>query len=258
MIDTHCHLIDPQFKRDIKEVIVRAQSAGLRKIINIGYDLKTSCSAIEMYKEYQWILPAIGIHPNETAGESIAYLKEIDNLCTNERVFAVGETGLDYYRNFSPKDAQVVLFRRHINIARKYNLPLIVHTRNAVEDAIRILKEEDYHLGVFHCYNGTYEQAKRIIDIGYYLGFGGVLTFSKNLREVFQRVPLDFVIFETDAPFLAPAGYRGKRNEPGYIFETAKVAASLKGLSLDEIEMITDRNASRLFSIEEKTLTDNG
>ncbi|MGB9721366.1 MAG: TatD family hydrolase [bacterium] len=251
MIDTHCHLIDPQFRKDIAEVIGRARSAGIKKIINIGYDVKTSRAAIEMYNKYQWILPAIGIHPNETADESIAYLSEIDNLCAKERVVAIGETGLDYYRNFSPKDAQALLFRRHINIARKYSLPLIIHTRNAVEDAIRILKEEDYHLGVFHCYSGTYEQAKKIMNLGFYLGFGGIMTFSKNVREVFQHIPLDFVIFETDAPFLAPARHRGQRNEPGFIFETVRLASPLKGLSVSEIETITDRNALKLFSIEE-------
>jgi len=251
VIDTHCHLIDPQFKKDIKEVISRAQSVGIKKIINIGYDIKTSLLAIEMNKQYNWILPAIGIHPNETADESIPYMKEIENLCNNTKIIAIGETGLDFYRNFSPRDAQQVLFGQHINIAQKYKLPLIIHTRNSIDNAIKILKEENYHCGVFHCYSGTYEQARKIMDLGFYLGFGGVLTFSQSMREVFQHIPLDFIVFETDAPFLAPARHRGQRNEPGFIFETLNLVVSLKRLASDEIEKITDKNAQKLFSLRE-------
>lgn len=249
MIDTHCHLIDPQFNRDLDEVIQRAKTSGIKYIINIGYDLKTSIAAIEMNKTYEWLIPAIGIHPNEEAEESIIHIGEIEQLCTSEKVFGIGETGLDYYRNYSPKEAQQKLFRLHINLARKFNLPLIIHTRNSIDDAIKILKEEDYRKGVFHCYSGSYEQAKKIINLGFYLGFGGVLTFSKNMREVFQHIPLDFIVFETDSPFLAPAGHRGKRNEPAFIYETLNVASSVKGLPAEQIEMTTDRNALQLFSL---------
>lgn len=250
MIDTHCHLIDPQFKHDLKEVVSRASSAGVKIIINIGYDVDTSIAATEMNKIYNWVLPAIGIHPSETVEESLNQMEFIDNLCRNKNIIAIGETGLDYYRNYAPKDAQQRLFRQHINLARKYNLPLIIHTRNSIDDTIRILKEEDYYKGVFHCYSGTYEQAKRIMDMGFYLGFGGVLTFSKNMRDVFQRIPIDFVVFETDAPFLAPAGYRGRRNEPAFIFEALNSASSIKGLPSEKIDQITDNNACRLFSFK--------
>ncbi len=249
MIDTHCHLIDPQFNRDLEEVIYRAQSSGIKFIVNIGYDLNTSLAAIEMNKAYRWLLPTIGIHPNEEAEESITHIGEIEQLCTNEKVVGIGETGLDYYRNYSPKEAQQKLFRLHINLAKKFNLPLIIHTRNSIDDTIKILKQEDYHKGVFHCYSGTYEQAKRVINLGFYLGFGGVLTFSKNMREVFQHIPLDSIVFETDSPFLAPAGHRGKRNEPAFIYETLNFASSIKGLPAEQIEMITDRNARQLFSL---------
>lgn len=247
MIDTHCHLIDPQFNRDIIEVINRARSSGINKIINVGYDRETSLRALEMHEEYDWILPTVGIHPNESADESISKMAEIEALCNNTKVVAVGETGLDFYRNFYPKEAQQVLFRQHINIARKYNLPLIIHTRMSIDETIKILSEEDYHHGLFHCFSGTPVQAKKVMALGFYLGFGGTLTFSKNVREVFQYVPLDFVVFETDAPFLAPAGHKGKRNEPSFIFETLNVAASIKAISPKEVEMITDKNAERLF-----------
>ncbi len=250
MIDTHCHLIDPQFNRDIQIVIERAKSSGISFIINIGYDLNTSIAAVKMNKDYEWLLPAIGIHPNESAEESLKQIESVENLCEDKNVIAIGETGLDYYRNYTPKDAQQKLFRQHINLARKYNLPLIIHTRNSIDDTIKILNEEGYHRGVFHCYNGSYEQAKQIINMGFFLGFGGVLTFSKNMREVFQRIPIEFILFETDAPFLAPASHRGQRNEPAFIFETLHSAASIKGLSVEKIEEFTDKNASRLFSLK--------
>ncbi|MGQ9465353.1 MAG: TatD family hydrolase [bacterium] len=251
MIDTHCHLIDPQFNRDIIEVINRARSAGINKIINVGYDKETSVRALKMNEEYDWILPAIGIHPNESADESISEMAEIEILCNNTKVVAVGETGLDFYRNFYPREAQQILFRQHINIARKYKLPLIIHTRMSIDEAIKILSEEDYHRGLFHCFSGTLVQAKKVMALGFYLGFGGTLTFSKNVREVFQYIPLDFVVFETDAPFLTPAGHKGKRNEPSFIFETLNVAASIKAMNPKEVEMITDRNAEKLFCHKE-------
>ncbi len=251
MIDTHCHLIDPQFNKDLEEVIKRAWSAGIKNIINVGYDRETSIRALKMNEKYDWILPAVGIHPNESADESVAQMAEIEDLCSNKKVVAIGETGLDFYRHYYPKEAQQALFEKHINIARKYNLPLIIHTRMSIDEAIKILTREDYHKGLFHCFSGTIEQAKKVMDLGYYLGFGGVLTFSKNMREIFQYVPLDFVMFETDAPFLAPVNHRGQRNEPGYIFETLNVAASIKGLSADEVETITDKNARKLFSLKE-------
>lgn len=251
MIDTHCHLIDPQFNKDLEEVIKRAWSAGIKNIINVGYDRETSIRALRMNEKYAWILPAVGIHPNESADESVAQMAEIDALCDNKKVIAIGETGLDFYRHYYPKEAQQALFEKHINIARKYNLPLIIHTRMSIDEAIKILVREDYHKGLFHCFSGTIEQAKKVMNLGYYLGFGGVLTFSKNMREVFQYVPLDFVMFETDAPFLAPANHRGHRNEPVFIFETLNVAASIKGLSADEVEKITEKNARKLFSLKE-------
>ncbi len=249
MIDTHCHLIDPQFSNDLDLVIQRAKNVNIKKIINIGYDLKTSARTIDLNKRFSWIFPAIGIHPNESAEQSLNDLKELENLLTKYKVYAIGETGLDYYRNLGTKDAQQELFRQHIVLARKYSLPLIIHTRNSIDDAIKILIEEDYHQGVFHCYSGTYEQAKKIIDLGFYLGFGGVLTFSKKTRELFQRLPLKRIVLETDAPFLAPAEHRGKRNEPAYLVEILHTAASITGLAIIKVEEITDNNAIKLFML---------
>lgn len=247
MVDTHCHLIDPQFNKDLDDVLQRAQKAGVKKIVNAGYDVKTSQDAVSQAQRYEWLMPAVGIHPNEAAEQSLTEMSKIIDIAQNNKVCAVGETGLDYYRDFSPKEAQQELFRKHISLARSKDLPLLIHTRNSVDDAIGILKEEDFHQGVFHCYSGTYEQAKTILDMGYFLGFGGVLTFSKRTRDVFKNVPTDSILLETDAPFLSPAGHRGQRNEPAYILETLNFAAGTLEMLPEQLEEILDANAAKLF-----------
>ncbi len=248
MIDTHCHLIDPQFKKDLKQVLLRAQEVGITKIINAGYDVKTSHDAVAMGEKIGWLMPAVGIHPNEAAEESIKEMDVIEEILEQGKVSAIGETGLDYYRDRSPRDAQQELFRLHIDCARRNELPLLIHTRNSIDDAIRILRHEDYHSGVFHCYSGTFEQAKEILDLGFYLGFGGTLTFSRRIRDIFGRLPIDRIVLETDAPFLSPAGHRGRRNEPSYIIETLNTGALILDMPSEQAEEILDRNANALFA----------
>lgn len=251
MIDTHCHLSDPQFNRDLPEVLKRAKSVGVHKIINAGYDVKTSQEAVRIAENEPWLLPAVGIHPNELAADSLEQFQDIERLLKEKKIYAVGETGLDYYRNSSSREAQQELFRRHITVAREYCLPLLIHTRNSIDDTIGILEKEDFHCGVFHCYSGTFEQAKVILDMGFYLGFGGILTFSKRTREIFKKIPVDRILLETDAPFLSPVGYRGKRNEPAYIMETLKAAAQILEMAPSGLERILDNNAAVLFSLDE-------
>jgi TatD DNase family protein len=250
MIDTHCHLIDPQFKNDFDRVLERALNAGVTKIINAGYDVRTSHAAVEMGKNTEWLLPAVGIHPNEAAAESMKEMVDIQDILSHEKVIAIGETGLDYYRDLSPRFAQQELFRRHIDIARANELPLLIHTRNSIDDAIKLLNEEGCHHGVFHCFSGTYEQAVIILDMGFYLGFGGVLTFSKRIRGLFKKIPRNRIVLETDAPFLSPSGHRGKRNEPAYIFETLNTAANILNIVPDHLEDELDENARMLFALK--------
>ena len=250
MVDTHCHLVDPQFVNDLDDVLQRAKDVGITRIVNVGYDVETSQKAIAMAEELPHLLPAIGIHPNEAADESIKEMGKIEELLSYVGVIAVGETGLDYYRDFSPREAQKELFRIHIALARKRGLPILIHTRNSLEDAIRILKEEDFHWGVFHCYSGSYEQAKIIIDMGFYISFAGVLTYSRRAREIIQRLPHDRILLETDAPFLAPVGHRGRRNEPAYITETLNFAANTLDIIPERLEAILDANARALFSFQ--------
>jgi TatD DNase family protein len=249
MIDTHCHLTDPQFRSDLAQVLERARDAGVTRVINAGYDLPTSRLAIEQRKTHDWLLPAVGIHPNEAAAETINDLGAIEEILKSEKVYAVGETGLDYYRDFAPREAQVELFVGHIRLARKYGLPLLIHTRNSIEEAIQVLKDERFSRGVFHCFSGTVEQARQVINLGFYLGFGGTLTFSKRSREVFRVLPFERIMLETDAPFLPPQSHRGERNEPSYIAETMASAAQLLNRSAEVLEGIFEKNASELFAI---------
>jgi len=248
MVDTHCHLIDPQFIKDLGSVLKRAQECGISRIVNAGYDPETSSRAILMAREYPWLLPAVGIHPNEAADQSIKEMGRIEAMLANEEVIAIGETGLDYYRDFSPREAQKELFRLHIALARKNRLPVLIHTRNSLDDAISILESEDYHCGVFHCYSGSYEQARIIMDLGFYISFAGVLTFSRRARDVIKRLPLDRLLLETDAPFLSPLGHRGKRNEPCFIMETLHIAADILDMLPEKLEAILEANSQKLFS----------
>jgi TatD DNase family protein len=249
MIDTHCHLIDPQFKKDLDAVLTRAQKAGVINIINVGYDVETSIEAARMGEKSPWLLAGIGIHPNEAAHELIKEMGRIEEILGKNRIYAIGETGLDYYRDFSPRSAQRELFRKHIILAKTHDLPLLIHTRRSVDDAIKILEQEEFHRGVFHCYTGTYEEALRIVELGFYLGFGGILTFSKGIQDVFCRLPLDRILLETDAPFLAPTGHRWQRNEPAYILEILKAAARLLNLPEPDLEAIVDNNARALLAL---------
>ena len=251
MVDTHCHLIDPQFMKDLDAVLDRSRMAGITKIVNAGYDTETSTQAVQMAHRHPWLLPAVGIHPNEAAEQSIKEMGRIGDLLADDRIVAIGETGLDYYRDFSPREAQKELFRMHIALARDRNLPVLIHTRNSIEDAISILKFEDFHRGVFHCYSGSYEQAKRILDIGFYVSFAGVLTFSRRVRELIKKLPLERLLLETDAPFLSPVGHRGRRNEPSFIIETLRVAADTLNIYPEKLERILDKNASLLFAFNE-------
>ncbi len=247
MIDTHCHLIDPQFKNDLVAVLERAKKNGIIIMVNAGYDILTSHMTLELYNKYPVLKPAVGIHPNEVAAENLKEIDRIAELAEDKRVVAIGETGLDYYRDRSPRDAQIELFKAHIEIAQRCHKPLLIHTRNSIDDTIEILTHMDGHYGVFHCYSGSFDQACQILDLGYYLGFGGVLTFSKNHRDILTKVPIDRILLESDAPFLAPHGYRGKRNEPSFIIETLRTAAGLLDMSVKDLEDQVDANANLLF-----------
>jgi len=253
LIDTHAHLDNDQFKTDLDQVLKNADEAGIKQILTIGCDLKSSAESIVLAGRYSGIHAAVGIHPHDAQEATAEGLALLESLMAAPKVVAVGEIGLDYYRNHSPHDQQLDAFRMQIRLAKTFNKPIIVHDRDAHDDVLQILQEEQAEQvgGVLHCFSGDLEMARACIDLGLYLSFTGNITYPKNegLREVVAGIPIGRVLIETDCPYLAPLPYRGKRNEPAYVKLTAEKIAQIKGLSLEDVARITNRNAHDLFGI---------
>jgi TatD DNase family protein len=254
LIDTHTHLDDARYNDDRDAVITRAREAGIDAFLTIGCDLATSQSAIALAKQYPFVYASIGVHPHEVRHIQDDWYDEFRRLAKNAKVVAYGEIGLDYHYNHSSPKEQRERFREQIQLARELRLPVIIHTREAQEDTIAILKEERASEvgGVFHCFSGDGWLAKEALDMGFYLSFSGILTFQNAgaLREIAKNTPLDRVLIETDCPYLTPVPYRGKRNEPAYVSQVAKQLAVLHPeLSLDDVQRTTTVNAKRLFKI---------
>lgn len=261
-MDTHAHLDDKRFSDDLDAVVTRAKEAGLKSIITVGCWKKATGfgPVLDVLKKYDFLWLALGVHPHEAKDvEGTGPWDEIKRIALQKggggkgRLIAIGETGLDYYYDHSPKDAQKKVFARQIELARELNLPLIIHSREADPDTLEILKAEGATDvgGVFHCFSGTKETARAALDMGFYLSFTGVVTFPKadNIKEVVKYVPIEKTLIETDCPYLAPAPHRGERNEPAFVVETAKEIASLKGLTVDDVARITTLNAEELFGL---------
>lgn len=252
-IDTHVHLNADQYENDIKEVITRALDAGVTKMIVVGFDRKTINRAMELTELYPFIYAVVGWHPVDAIDCTEEDLEWIESLAAHPKVVGIGETGLDYHWDKSPKEIQQKVFRKQIQLAKKVNLPIIIHNRDATADVVRILKEEDAGAvgGIMHCYGGSVETAKECIDMNFMISLGGPVTF-KNARmpkEVAIEIPLEKLLIETDAPFLTPHPYRGKRNEPSYVTLVAEEIARLKELSVEEVAKATTENALKIFKI---------
>jgi TatD DNase family protein len=252
-IDTHVHLNADQYENDVNEVINRALEAGVEKMVVIGFDRKTINKALELTEEYPFIYAVVGWHPVDAIDCTEEDLEWIESLAANPKVVGIGETGLDYYWDKSPKDVQQELFRKQIRLAQKVNLPIIIHNRDATADVVRILKEEEAEItgGIMHCFGGSVETAKQCIEMNFMISLGGPVTF-KNARmpkEIATEISLDHLLIETDAPYLTPHPYRGKRNEPAFVTLVAEEIAKLKGLSVDEVATRTTANAIKIFKI---------
>ena len=253
LIDTHTHLDDARFDGDREAMIDRARQAGVERFVTIGCDLATSRAAIALADQHPFVYASIGVHPHEVKHISEGWYDEFRRLASNKKVVAYGEIGLDYhYNHSSPKD-QRERFREQIQLARELRLPIIIHTREAQDDTITILKEEKASEvgGVFHCFSGDAWLAKDALDLGFYLSFSGILTFQNAtmLRDIAKHTPLDRLLVETDCPYLTPVPHRGKRNEPAYVAQVAKQLAAIHPeLSPEEIAQHTTKNAKRLFS----------
>jgi TatD DNase family protein len=253
MIDTHVHLDFPQFDKDRSEVIKRAKSEGIIRIINIGVDLESSRQSVELADEYDEVYATVGFHPHDASKLSLNSLKELRRLAEHAKVLAIGEIGLDFYRNLSPKDVQIQAFKDQIKLALDMNKPIVVHIRNAWDEGLSILEKADAKRvgGVLHCFSGDFAQAKKGLDLGFYLSFNGTLTYHKSKSaELVKRLPLDFILTETDCPYLTPSPHRGKRNEPSYVkLVGEKLADLFSPLTYQDIERITTTNAGMLFGL---------
>ena len=252
-IDTHVHLNAEQYNDDLEEVINRALDAGVEKMVVIGFDRKTIERAIALAEQYDFIYAVVGWHPVDAIDCTEEDLNWIESLAKHEKVVAIGETGLDYYWDKSPKDVQQEIFRKQIQLAQRVNLPIVIHNRDATEDVIRILKEEHAERtgGVMHCFGGSVETAKECIEMNFMISLGGPVTFknAKKPKEVATEIPLEWLMIETDAPYLSPHPHRGKRNEPSLVPLVAEEIARLKDVPVEEVARVTSENAKRFFRI---------
>ena len=257
LIDTHTHLDDARYESDREAMIARAREGGVDTMITIGCDLATSRSAVALAGHYPFVYASIGVHPHEVKHITDSWYDELRQLARENKVVAYGEIGLDYHYNHSDPDLQRRRFREQLQLARELSLPVIIHTREAQDDTIRILKEERASEigGVFHCFSGDAWLAKDALDLGFYLSFSGILTFQNAtmLRDIAKTVPADRLLIETDCPYLTPIPHRGKRNEPAYVKHVAETLAMITSngntLTAEDIGRLTSDNARRLFKI---------
>jgi TatD DNase family protein len=253
LIDTHCHLDFEDFAGDRQEVLRRARNAGVQEIITIGIDLATSRRALALAEDNEGVYATVGIHPHDSYRLSPADMEELRAMGRRPQVVGYGEIGLDFYRNYQPRSLQLSCFVEQLGLAKQLGLPVVVHDREAHEDTFQVLKaEKAWEMGVvLHCFSGDWSFARRCLDLGFYLSIAGPVTFSKapDLQEVARRCPLDQLLLETDAPFLAPVPKRGKRNEPAFLVHTAEKVALLRDLQILELSRRTTANARRLFKL---------
>jgi len=253
-VDSHCHLDFPEFAPELDAVVARARNAGVSRMVTIGTRLSTFAPVRALAKRFADVYCSVGVHPHEAEKEGAAATPErLGALSAHEKVVAIGETGLDFYYEHSPRGLQEAAFRNHIAAARQTGLPLIVHTRDAEEATARVLREEmgkGAFTGLIHCFTSSAQLADAAVDLGLYISFSGIVTFKKSeaLRAVAARVPIERLLIETDAPYLAPVPHRGKRNEPAFVVKTAEAIAQLRGIGAAELGEATSENFFRLFT----------
>lgn len=252
LIDSHAHMDNDAFDCDREEVFQRIEEK-MDFIVNIGYDLESSKKSVEYANKYDFVYATVGFHPDEISGYSQESLEILEDLAQDPKVVAIGEIGLDYHWMTYPKEVQQDIFRKQLNFARKIGKPVVIHSREAMEDTINILNEFPDIKGIFHCYPGSVESAKGLVD-RFYLGIGGVLTFknAKKLIEVVKEIPLEKLVLETDCPYMTPAPFRGKRNEPLYVEYVARKIAEIKNIDFETVAEITNKNTRIVYGISEE------
>jgi len=263
LIDSHAHLTDRRLMSDLRKVLDLASDAELEAIVTVSAetaDLRAITTLVEVAPQKQaesgadWpeIFGTLGVHPHDAKDVTEDVLAQMEELAANERIVAIGEIGLDFYRDLSPRDQQEIAFIQQIAVAREVDLPIVVHSRDAHSNTLEILEREAAGMpGVMHCFSGDQQIAERVLDLGMYIGIAGPVTYpnATGLREVVSEVPLDRLLVETDCPYLTPQKYRGERNEPAYVMYVAEAVAEAKVISFDELARATTENARRLFGI---------
>jgi TatD DNase family protein len=254
LVDTHCHLDDPQFGADAQKVIARALDHGVKTMVCVGTELESTRRAIELASTHPFIYAAAGIHPHFADKVSTPEsFQPLEAMASHPRVVAIGETGLDYYKKFARPERQQELLRRHIRLALRLDKALVIHCRDAHDDFFRILEAEAAPplKGVMHCFSSSREHARKAMDLGFYISIAGPVTYpnATSLADVIKFIPLDRLVVETDSPYLAPQNHRGQRNEPGYVVHVAEKIADLQGVPFDIVCERTTRNARALFGI---------
>lgn len=262
-VDSHCHLNDPQMKSDLAEILQRAKALEVGCMLTISTELKEADDLELLSNTYPQIYHTVGVHPHEVDKEGVPSVDSLLTKLQHPKAVGIGETGLDYYYEHSDRMAQQQSFRHHIQAMKETGLPLVIHSRNAEEDILVLLKEEavqDFkNPGVIHCFSGTKEFAKATLDLGFYISLSGILTFKNadELREIAKTVPLDRLLIETDAPYLAPIPHRGKRNEPSFVVHTAEKLAELKSVPVKTIQETTTHNFFTLFAKANRKTTNS-
>ncbi|MBS4031905.1 MAG: TatD family hydrolase [Clostridiales bacterium] len=253
LIDTHAHLNDGRFGKDLSEVIGRAAQAGVSTIINVGFDLESSLAAVDLAQKYTSVFAAVGVHPHDAGRVGLGWKDKVRSMAAEKKVVAIGEIGLDYYYNHSSAQAQETVFREQIRLAKELGLPVIIHDRDAHEEVLNILLDEQAWEagGVFHCFSGNISFVRKCLDLGFYISLAGPVTFKNaaDLQAVATEIPTERLLIETDSPYLAPVPYRGKRNEPAYVTAIADYVSKLRGESIKDFAEKTSENARRLFSL---------
>jgi TatD DNase family protein len=253
LFDTHAHLHFPEFAADLEAVLARARAGGVRRMVTVGTDLETSRAAIALAERDADLFASVGVHPHHAGEVGDADLADLERLARSPKVVAVGETGLDFFRDLSPRDAQERVFRWQLALGRRVGKPVLIHCRDAHAETLRILGEADVGRtgGVMHCFSGDSAVARRVLDLGLLISVAGPVTYpnARALPEVARLVPADRLVVETDCPFLPPQPYRGKRNEPAHVVITARRVAELRGEPLEQLAAQTSENACRLFTL---------
>jgi TatD DNase family protein len=251
MIDTHCHIDFKDFDRDREEVIGQAAEFGVDRLINIGADIPSSRRAFKLANSYDNIYCTVGVHPHDAKTLTDEFIEEMKVMAANDRVVGIGEIGLDYYRDLSPRDIQRKAFVRQLDLAVELDLPIVIHMREATDDTMAIVRDYVGRLsGVFHCFPGTVEKAEEVLTMGFHVSVNGVMTYKNSkMAHIGRDVDLTRILIETDCPYLTPVPHRGKRNVPAYVKFVCAKLAELRGMSPEEIDKITTRNAEKLFRL---------